>query len=81
MSLFEHVQRTRLTDKHTHDLLHAYANGRVVKQLSQPLGPLELAQPGIFDRHVPEIDTDNACDHVDGMPEGVDVLGLDWYRQ
>ena len=32
------TKRTRLTDKRTFDLLSVYANGRAIKQLSQPIG-------------------------------------------
>ena len=73
-------KRTKLTDKRTHDFLNVDANRRAVKQLSQLLGPHQLAWLDMFGQYIRENDTKSDCDDVDGVPRdasGLDVLGLD----
>ena len=65
------TKRTRLTDKRTYDLLFVYANGRAVKQLSQPIGHPQHAWLDIVDTKILENETESDCDDGDGVPQVV----------
>ena len=54
------------------DLLCVYANGRAIKQLSQPIGHPQYAWLHIFDTHILENKTEIDYDDVDGVPQMVD---------
>ena len=72
-------QRTKLTDECMHNLLDVYASRHAVKQLSQPLGPPQLAWLEIVDQHILEKDTDSDCDDVDGVYYLLCIYCCHWY--
>ena len=49
-----------------------YANGRAIKQLSQPIGHPQQAWLDIVDTYSLEYVTDSDCDDADDVPQVVD---------
>ena len=54
------------------DLLWVYANGRAIKQLSQPIGRPQHAWLDIFDTFLLQNKTEIDYDDGDGVPQMVD---------
>ena len=52
-------------------MLSVYANGRAIKQLSQPIGHPQHAWLDTVDTYIPENETESYCDDGDGVPQVV----------
>ena len=68
----EYFHKFESVDKRTRDLLSVYANGRAIKQLSQPIGHPQQAWLDIVDTYIMENETDSDCDDGDFVPQVVD---------